>query len=334
METLAISERYARVMGSACSIHVAAPAVEGAAAEAAIAAGFAWLRAAEACLTRFDAASELSALNRAGGTWFAASAMLYAVTEAALAAAHETAGLFDPTLLERLEMLGYAADYRTSVQDGTTARDVPAPPATQLWRGVELDAATQRIRLPEGVRLDFGGIGKGWAADAVLEHCFAAFPNVLIVLGGDMRLRGGPLPGGLWSIAVADPVQTPPDGQEAQLAVLTLGAGGVATSGATEHQWQQGTLTRHHLLDPRTGFPAHIWLGPATAGDVPAMATVLAETAARAEVAAKVALLRGTPDTLPGTAGILLRGDGRAQASTHLTEYLHTHGGGQLWWLR
>ena len=333
METLAISERYERVMGSACSIHVATPAAERARAEAAIAACFAWLREAEACLTRFDAASELSALNRAGGAWFAASATLYAVAEAALGAAAETDGLFDPTLLERLEALGYDGDYRTHVSGGVAAHAVPPLPATERWRLVELDAAQQRIRLPDGVRLDFGGIGKGWAADAALEHCFADFPNVLIVLGGDMRVRGGPLTGGLWSIAVANPVQTPPDGaEEAQLAVLTLGAGGIATSGATEHQWHQGALVRHHLLDPRTGFPAHVWLGPSSVGDVPAMATALADSAARAEVAAKVALLRGTPDTLPGTAGLLLRGDGSAQASTNLTDYLQTHGGGQVWW--
>ncbi len=333
METLVVSEGFARVMGSACSLHIATPEAERAAAEAAISTGFAWLREAEACLTRFDAASELSALNRAAGTWFTASEMLYAVVEAALDAAEETDGIFDPTLLAHLEALGYDGDYRTQVAGGVAARADAALPATGRWRLVERDAATRRIRLPTGGRIDLGGIGKGWAADAALGHCFADFPNVLIVLGGDMRVRGGPLVGGLWSIAVADPVHPPPAGEEARLAVLTLGAGGVATSGATEHQWHQGSLVRHHLLDPRTGFPARIWLGPATTEAVPAMATVLAATAARAEVAAKVALLRDTTEALPGTASIILHGDGTVATSSKLTEYLDTHGGGQPWWL-
>jgi thiamine biosynthesis lipoprotein len=299
--------RWARIMGCAASLHAAVPEGDAPAAEAAVGAVLAWLGEVEACLTRFDPTSELSRLNRSAGTWFAASETLYAVTALALAAAQATDGLFDPTLLAQMERIGYDRDYAQIARRDIGAATAAAPPAAGGWRDIALDPAARRIRLPEGVGVDLGGIAKGWAADEAMTRFFASIPNAIVSLGGDLRLRGGPQPGELWAVGVYDPTRPPADipagtgegaGHPPLCATLTLGEGGVASSSATGQWWRQGAARRHHIIDPRTGEPARVWVAPGDdrAGEpLVALATALAPTAAAAEVAAKVALLGGDP---------------------------------------
>jgi thiamine biosynthesis lipoprotein len=137
---------------------------------------------------------------------------------------------------------------------------------------------------------------------------------------------------------------------------LTLGAGGLATSGATHQWWYRAGARRHHLIDPRTGSPARVWMQPDddAPGELPliATATALAPTASEAEVAAKVALVRGYPKALTQVeaawqaadgaerppyhdarvALIVILGNGQVACSTHLRDYLTHHGtGGDVW---
>ncbi len=315
--------------------------------------------------------------------WFAASQTLFAAATAALDAAHATDGIFDPTLLAHMRAFGYDRDYAELSQEAPA--DEPARPAiapadaddaitpiiplpTGGWRAVELDPAGRRIRLPGGVGLDLGGIAKGWAADCAVERFFADFPGVIVNLGGDLRLRGGPQPGELWAVGVRDPLKSSANGLEMLRATITLSEGGVATSGATDRWWRQGAIVRHHLIDPRTGAPADLWLADDANNAVTriATATALAPTAAAAEVAAKVALLappqqsrRGEialradriaqrhnrPEQSPplhlqdgeggggwgNAATLLIMGDGTMVLSENFTDYLAQHGGGRLW---
>ena len=354
-DLLVVAEQR-RLMGTQISVHVAVPPAAETAASAAINDCLIWMAEVEACLTRFSPASELSQLNERAGAWHDASALLFAVTTLAVQAAESSAGLFDPTLLPLLEALGYDRDFDEIAQREVRPlrQAISGAAVAGQWRGIALDERHRRIKLPPGTRLDLGGIAKGWAADVALDRCFAAFPNVLINAGGDMRVRGGPLPGGLWSIGVLDPRAIGMPGPERHRAVLTLGAGGVATSGAAERWWLRDGERQHHIVDPRTGRPAHIWAdtgddASAANAQLIATATALAPTAAQAEVAAKVALLRGYPQALAQTdaawreqsaspaddaagALVLILGDGVVTQSAHLQTYLEHHaGGGDIW---
>src|SRR5262249_4629164 len=152
-----------------------------------------WLRDVDRRLTRFDEASELSRLNAGVGEWQTVSPLLFEAIDQALAAARASNGLFDPTLLALIERLGYDRDFAllASDRDDHTRQPVPVQrDATGredvgLWQRIELDEARCRVRLPGAARLDLGGIAKGWAADVALDRFFAAFPNVLIDIGGD-----------------------------------------------------------------------------------------------------------------------------------------------------
>jgi FAD:protein FMN transferase len=356
-------EQSQRIMATPVGVHVAVASGDEARACAAIADCMTWLREVEARLTRFAAESELSQLNAAAGEWCPVSELLFSVVEQGVAAAEASGGLFDPTLLPVLEALGYDRDFKDiAFREAPTARvDADAASGLGNWRAIELDGARQAIRLPPGARLDLGGIAKGWAADVALDRCFASLPDVLIDIGGDLRARGGLREGEPWAIGIGDPREAP-DAPAAEAdpsaAVLTLGRGGLATSGATTRWWYQAGERRHHLIDPRTGRPARLWIDAAddhaAAGALIATATALAPTAARAEVAAKVALLRGYPDALDlvdaawkaagaptpdaaygddGVALILVMGTGQVACSIHLREYLATLGGGGDVWL-
>ena len=133
--------------------------------------------------------------------------------------------------------------------------------------GVEIEHGT--IRLERDVRLDLGGIGKGYAVDRACELLGLAGP-CLVNAGGDLAVRGG-----AWPIAV-------PDGP-----TLELSSGALATSGRDRRRWRRGGEERHHLIDPETALPAE---GPLL------RVTVVAATATEAEVLAKAAFLGAEVD--------------------------------------
>src|SRR5260221_2398987 len=247
---------FQAIMATPMGVHVAAAPNEAARAGEAIADCLSWLGEVDRQLTRFSATSDLCQLNADAGQWHDVSQLLFDAVEQSVAAARASDGLFDPTLLTQLEQIGYDRDFAAIERREVAAngQSVPAAPATGSWRDIALDPATQRIRLPLGTRLDLGGIAKGWAADVALERCFAGWAHVLIDAGGDMRARGGPEEGALWALGIGDPrVEVTAQTEPRHAAVLTLGRGGLATSGATTRWWYQGGERRHHLLDPRTG---------------------------------------------------------------------------------
>lgn len=315
-----VVSRAQACMGTTVSVHIAAtPAREGHARES-VEEALHWLAEVDACLSRFRPESELCALNRSSGRWFAASPLLFAAVERALLAAEESNGLFDPTLLPQLEALGYDRDFSAIAhREALPTTDVDAwsdgrTRSRGAWHDIPLDVRARRILLPPGVRLDLGGIAKGWAADVACERFGAGYTGVLVNVGGDIRLHGGPRPGVGWSVALPDPRGTAsvsPDPTRASetevgeppLATLTLSRGGLATSGAVRRWWLRGGRLTHHLLDPRTGEPIPLWVAAPRDGTVIdhqriASVTALAPTAAQAEVATKVALLTGLSDAL------------------------------------
>jgi len=167
--------------------------------------------------------------------------------------------------------------------------------------------------LPRDVRLDFGGIAKGWAADRAAAR-LGRWRPALVDAGGDIAVSG-PMAGGCpWPVAVADPFA--PAGE---VALLRLYAGGVATSGRDFRRWQQDGAAAHHIIDPRTGLPAAV--------DV-LSATVIGPSAARAEVAAKTVLILGSQaglrwlDDQAGLAGLLILESGDVLYSRNSAEYI------------
>jgi thiamine biosynthesis lipoprotein len=148
---------------------------------------------------------------------------------------------------------------------------------------LSLDPQLHLASIPAGSCLDPGGIGKGLAADMVVGHLIAAGARgASVSIGGDVAVRGAAPQDGGWLVGVADPMDL--DRESTQLAIVL---GGVATSGTLRRSWRADDGTEvHHLLDPATGRPAR------HDREIVA-ATVVAGTAAWAEVWTKAVMVRG-----------------------------------------
>lgn len=270
----------------------------------------------EAQFTRFQETSELSALNRSAGMWFNASPELYAVVQEAYALHLETEGLFNPAVLRALERVGYdvsmdAVRARTdSYRDPARVQGaVPTLARTESvaadFTHVSFHAAQRAIWMPEGMRIDLGGIAKGWIAEHA-AHVLADYTESCAVnAGGDLFTIGLPQGTDWWEVEIENP-----NDAAGTIAVVRAPAGAVATSSVTKRKWKQDSAERHHLIDPRTGMPADSdWLS----------VTVLAPHAAVAEVYAKALLIAGAQDA------------GRISSKRDDVNYIAVHRDGTLW---
>ncbi|WP_297549218.1 FAD:protein FMN transferase [Amycolatopsis sp.] len=232
--------------------------------------------------SRFRPDSEISRLNTASGRWVRLSPVTVSVLRRAVQAWELTGGLYDPTVLTALENAGYTGSFETLPHTG------PAGPATTTPSPgcAGIDITGRRARLPPEVRLDLGGIGKGYAADLLADDVVArGAEGVCVNLGGDVRVAGMPPVAGGWVVAISD--ETAP---HHDLAHVSLAGGAVATSTRLRRRWRRGGDEVHHLIDPRTGAPST---------SAVAAVTVVAAHAQWAEILAKAALIAGLE---PGSA--------------------------------
>jgi thiamine biosynthesis lipoprotein len=211
--------------------------------------------AREAVFSRFRGDSELSRINRAGGTAVEVTPTFARAVSAALAAAERTRGLVDPTLGAALEAAGYDRDFA----DLRPTDRPPGPAQPGSWRSVRI--VGQILFRPAGTTLDLNGVVKSMAVDDAVALLLG---DGHVSAGGDLATRG-------------DALVRLPTG-----AVVTLRGGGVATSGSSRRSWLRDGELQHHLVDPRTGRPARsCWT------DV----TVAAGSCLAADVAARAAFL-------------------------------------------
>lgn len=244
--------------------------------------------------SRFEPASELSALNGDPRETVAVSPMMARLVAAALAAAGATGGLVDPTLVGEIEAAGYREHFDGASVPLARALELAPPRAAggpsraARWKEVSVDRARGTVTRPPGVRLDSGGIAKGLFGD-ILADVLEGHASYVVDCAGDLRL------GGRGEHARAVRVASPFD--LSMLHSFELSRGAAATSGVGRRSWLDSDgRPAHHLLDPATGRPAYTGVVQVTA---------IAPSGVEAEWTAKAALLSG-----PERAGEWLRGGG------------------------
>jgi thiamine biosynthesis lipoprotein len=256
-----------------------------------------WFETWEQHLSRFRPDSELSQVNLGSGEQLI-STVLARVIRAGLLAERQSNGLVSPLMLNALEAAGYDRNF------ADLPVEISAPVDPPIWNtnwNLQLDFDNHTLILPPGARLDLGGIAKGWAADRAAQRLGKLAP-ALVDAGGDIAASAPQADGSPWPVGVADPLDP-----EAQLDLVMLWRGGVATSGRDYRRWRKDGRWQHHIIDPRTGLPAQT--------DV-LSATVVAPSARMAETAAKTALILGSLDGLrwlddrPELAGLIVLDDG------------------------
>ena len=112
----------------------------------------------------------------------------------------------------------------------------------------------------EVMKVDFGGIAKGYTSASVMEifkECGVA--SGLVSLGGNVQALGSKVDGCSWKVAVQNP-----DSEENYLGVLSIKDKAVITSGGYERYFEKNGKVYHHIIDPSTGYPANSGLKSVT----------------------------------------------------------------------
>ncbi|MCC7165128.1 MAG: FAD:protein FMN transferase [Anaerolineae bacterium] len=242
----------------------------------------------EKILSRFRPDSELMQLNARVGQPVQVSETLGRVLLTAQRAQVWSDGLVTPVVLDALEDAGYVmsfdrmqqtTDLAQAAQDNSPLVLADRLPQDQRW---SLNSVQSVVTLQGGARLDVGGVAKGWAAEQTLNY-LAELGPAMVDAGGDMVFSAAPS-GGPWEVEIENPFAPAHD---SSLPVLGVEQGAVATSGRDLRKWYHRGQPAHHIIDPRTGLPVIT--------DV-LTATVVAPTIFQAEVAAKVAVILGSPE--------------------------------------
>ena len=178
----------------------------------------------------------------------------FALIETAVRYSRLTAGAFDISVgpLVALWGIGQGGARVPSPEEIARARSLCG------YERIELDATASTVRLPEaGMRLDLGGIAKGYAADevsAILAD--GGIRSAIIDLGGNIVVIGSRPAGGKWRIGVQDPRKT----RGEYLGIVEVADATVVTSGVYERYFEKDGVRYHHILDPATGAPARTGL--------------------------------------------------------------------------
>ena len=223
--------------------------------------GEAALDAAEQELYRLDAhlargteGSAVYALNHDGTVIDREAAYLL---HASGSIAQATDGAFDPTVAELLDLWGFgsgAGEHRVPSQE-----EIDAALANVGEKHLHIDGDQVILDLP--AQLDLGGIAKGYAGLCVEQTLRGSgITSAALDLGGDVALLGNKPVGGAWRVAIKNPAQ-----EGAYLGVLeTEGDRFIMTSGVYERYFEENGVRYHHILDPKTGYPADSDLVSAT----------------------------------------------------------------------
>lgn len=209
-------------------------------------AAFARIAAVEQAASDYRPESEAMRLCRAGTAVVGAD--LWALLVASREVWRASDGAFDPTLGPVVAL------WREMRTTGTRpAEDLLAQARAKCgFDKVTLDAATQRVTLATpGMRLDFGGIAKGYAAQVAVEELRArGLAHCLVALAGDVVAGAAPpgTPG--WRVELAEREGGMP------FQVLWIADQALSTSGAAHQSVTRDGVTYAHVVDPRTGLGA------------------------------------------------------------------------------
>lgn len=200
----------------------------------------------EGKLSCHDPASEVSALNNGVQLLFDADETFLSVWQTAMQTSTLTDGAYDPTLGTLTELW--------NINGGG-----PVPPTAAITEalkhtgieGFHIDGTTV-TKDDVQTKIDLGGIAKGYALQEVLRYLNATeIPYGIVSMGGNIGVYGEKTDGTPYKIGIKDPKNT-----SSVVGYLSVGSGFVSVSGSYERYFVENGKSYHHILDPKTGYPA------------------------------------------------------------------------------
>jgi thiamine biosynthesis lipoprotein len=201
-------------------------------------------------MTSFHKPSDLSRFNDSAGTGFVETPPeLFRLLTHAAEMSKLTVGAYDPTVGALTRLWRFSGSDEPRIP---TEAEI-AEALTRVGPGMlQLDPATGRAALTvPGAAVDLGGIVKGYALTSARKILMdRGISPALVNIGGDITTLGEKAPGIPWRIGVEHPREKPK-----MMAVLDLNNKTIITSGDYERFFIKDGIRRHHILDPKTGYP-------------------------------------------------------------------------------
>jgi len=268
---VSIDSGYHEVMGTFA--RVAAVAMDEDTAKECIRKALEQVELVDELMSDYKEDSEISVLNREGfARAVRVSEATFEVLQRSVEYSRLTAGAFDVTVGPLVELWRAAGEVNKPPEEG----ELEEARAKVGWEKMVLDANDLSVRfLAEGMRVDVGGIAKGYAIDAAVAAMQEGGAiGAMVDVGGDIRCFGAPPPGReRWLIGLQDPrrIRELPGTGELLLTLKLLNAA-VATSGDYRRYVVIEGKKHSHIVDP-TEAPA----GGSTRGGSVSSVTVIAE---------------------------------------------------------
>jgi thiamine biosynthesis lipoprotein len=204
----------------------------------------------EKLISSWDENSQTSKINRfAGIKAVKVDAELFNLIERSIGISKLTDGAFD---------ISYAAMDNIWHFDGNMTQmpsedEILNSVARVGYENILLDKDSSTVFLKvKGMKIGFGGIGKGYAADKAKELLISkGVPSGIINASGDMNTWGKQPNGSPWSVAITNPLN-----KDKAFAILPITDGAVVTSGNYEKYVFFNGKRYTHIIDPRTGYPS------------------------------------------------------------------------------
>lgn len=241
-------KRTLKLMGSRFDITVVAN--DDAQGNASIAVAIAEITRIEKLISSWDPNSQTSSINRnAGIKPVRVDTELFNLIERAIKISKLTDGAFD---------ISYASMDRIWKFDGSmdvmpSEVEIMTSVAKVGFNNIVLDKKESTVFLKlEGMKIGFGGIGKGYAADKAKALLIAqGVPSGIINASGDMNTWGKQPDGSEWKVAITNPMN-----KNKVFALLPITDGAVVTSGDYEKFVNFNGKRYTHIIDPRSGYPS------------------------------------------------------------------------------
>lgn len=209
---------------------------------------FKLIREYESILSRTVADSEVSKINEANGKWVEASDDTIDIIEMANKVAYESGGVFDITIGKITQLWDFKAEEPEVPADA----DIQAGLPHIDYKTITTGGSKVKLSDPEA-EIDLGGVAKGAIADMVcafLEE--KGITSAVVNLGGNVVVIGEKAEDTPWTVGIERPFT---DHKEL-IGAIQVTDKTVVTSGIYERNFEENGKIYHHILDPKTGYPA------------------------------------------------------------------------------
>ncbi len=201
----------------------------------------------EQLLSRTIQTSDVSRINQAKGQPVTVDGETWEILRRAKEISKATEGAFSVTIAPLTALWTF-----TGVDTNVIPTDEKRMSLLHLVDDQKIELGKDHtVTLPAGMQIDLGGIAKGYIADRVAELIREKAYAGIISLGGNVYTVGQKPDGSRFGVGITDPRNT-----ARSCAVIYTEGCTVVTSGTYERGFNFGGVRYHHILDPKTGWPA------------------------------------------------------------------------------